>query len=119
MEYIPGYKNLNVWKKADELVILVYKATKRFPREEMFGLTSQTRRCTVSIPANIVEGYGRKTPRDKLQFYHIVRGSLNELEYYLDLSCRLGYIENDEYIKLEKLRSDVGRLLSGFMKSIR
>lgn len=112
-----GYRNLNVFKKANELVILVYKLTKNFPRDELFGLISQMRRCAVSVAANIVEGYGRRTVKDKLQFFYISRGSLNELEYYIDLSLELGYLNNDNYIFLKNLRVDVGKLLSGFIRS--
>ena len=118
MEYIASYKNLNVYTKADELVLLIYEITRTFPKEELFGLTSQMRRCAISVPANIVEGYGRRTNRDKLQFYYIARGSLNELEYYLDISLRLGYIKEAEHKDAAKLRDDVGKLLSGFIKSI-
>ena len=75
------------------------------------------RRCAVSIPANIVEGYGRRTVKDKLQFYYIARGSLNELEYYVDLSLRLGYISEREYKEYSALREVVGRLLNGLMRS--
>jgi len=71
MVYEPGYKKLNVYKKADELVLLVYKITKKFPKEELFGLISQMRRRAVSVVVNIVEGYGRRTTKDKIQFYYI------------------------------------------------
>src|SRR3989344_5159593 len=87
MEYKAAYKNWNVWLKANELVLLVYKFTQKFPKDELFGLTSQMRRAAVSVPANVVEGYGRRTPKDKLQFLYISRGSLNEIEYYIDLAA--------------------------------
>ncbi len=118
MEYEPGYKKLNVYQKADELVLWVYKITKKFPKDELFGLVSQMRRCAVSVPANIVEGYGRHTVKDKIHFYYMSRGSLNELEYYLDLAFKLEYMNKNEYNQSTDLRSDVGRLLNGFMKSI-
>lgn len=114
-----GYKKLNVYIKANELTLLVYRITKKFPREELFGLISQIRRGAVSIPANIVEGYGRRTAADKLQFYYIARGSLNELEYYIDLSSDLGYLTEADCASLQSLRNDVGRLLNGFIKSIK
>lgn len=117
-EYKSGYKHLNVWIKAHSLVLLVYKVTRNFPKDEMFGLVPQMRRCAVSVPANIVEGYGRRTSKDKLQFYYIARGSLNELEYYIDLSKELGYVTEDEYDDLVALRNDVGRLLTGLIKSL-
>ncbi len=116
MEYQAGYKNLNVYLKANELTLLIYKITKGFPRDELFGLTSQLRRCAVSVPANIVEGYGRRTDKDKLQFYYIARGSLNELEYYLDLVFQLGYVTKTDYEIISKIRNDTGKLLAGFIK---
>jgi len=114
-----GYKNLNVYSESHELVIAVYKATKTFPRDELFGLVSQMRRCAISVPANIVEGYSRRTPNDKLQFYYIARGSLTELEYYLDLALQLDYISETNYKNLCDLRNDAGKLLNGFINSIK
>lgn len=112
-----GYKRLVVWQKAHRLVLLVYSATKSFPKEEVFGLTSQMRRCAVSVPANIVEGYGRKSDKEKLNFFNIAKGSLTELEYYIELTLELGYINEKGFSDLVQLRSDVGRLLNGFSKS--
>ena len=117
MEDNIGYRNLEVFKKADELVLLIYETTRNFPKEELFCLTSQIRRCAVSVPANIVEGYGRKTSGEKTQFYYIARGSLNELEYYIDLCSKLNYLNNEDYKELKELRDTVGRLLYGFIKS--
>ncbi len=114
-----AYKKLNVYIKANQLVILVYKVTKSFPKDELFGLISQMRRCAVSIVANIVEGYGRRTINDKLQFYYISRGSLNELEYYIELALNLEYITREYYTELSSLRDDTGRLLNGFIRSIK
>jgi four helix bundle protein len=117
-EYIAGYKNLNAYQKANELTLLIYKLTRKFPKEELFCLVSQMRRCAVSVPANIVEGYGRRTNKDKQQFYHIARGSLNELEYYIDLSRQLGYFESADYEQAVSLRQDAGKLLTGLIKSL-
>lgn len=113
-----GYRSLNAWRKADELVLMVYRLTKKFPRDELFGLISQMRRCAISVVANIVEGYGRRTAKDKVQFYYIARGSLNELEYYLDLSLKLGYVAAAEHEACSRLRDTVGRLLSGLIKFV-
>ena len=99
--------------------MLVYKITKAFPRDELFGLISQMRRCAVSVVANIVEGYGRKTSANKLQFYYIAQGSLTELEYYVDLSFDLDYLNQEDYKDLQALRDEVGRLLHGFIRSIK
>jgi four helix bundle protein len=119
MEKEFGYKNLNVWKKADQLVLLIYAITKKFPKEELFGLISQMRRSAISIPANIVEGYGRRTPKDKINFYYIARGSLNELEYYIDLSLKLRYMTKSEFDNLKTIRNDTGKLLNGLIRSIK
>ena len=97
-----GYKKLIVWQKSHLLVMEIYKITSNFPKDELFGLTSQMRRSAVSIPANIVEGYSRRSIKEKLNFYNIARGSLSELEYYIDLSSDLAYIKKEEYQKLEK-----------------
>ncbi len=115
---VAGYKKLNAWVKASELAFLIYKLTKKFPRDEMFGLISQMRRCAVSVPANIVEGYGRRTSKDKLRFYYIARGSLTELEFYLDFSHQLGYLNVEDYRLAIDAREVAGNLLGGFMKSI-
>ena len=111
-----GYKNLKVYSKSHQLVLLVYKITKKFPAEELFGLVSQMRRCAISVVANIVEGYARRTPKDKLQFYYISRASLTELEYYIDLSHDLDYTSEEEYADLQLLRIEVGKLLNGFIR---
>jgi len=112
-----GYRRLIVWQRADELAFQVYVISKTFPREELFSLVSQMRRAAISVPANIVEGYSRFNKKEKIQFYNIAKGSLTELEYYLDFSFRLGYLNKDQYNLLIKLRNEVGKLLNGFIKS--
>lgn len=97
----------------------VYVVTKRFPKEELFGMISQVRRCALSVPTNIVEGYARAGKREKYQFCNIAYGSLSELEYLLDFSARLGYLADSEYIKLSMSRDEVARLLNGYMKSLK
>lgn len=119
MENTTGHRRLNVYVKAKDLVLIIYKITTKFPREELFGLVSQMRRCAVSVVANIVEGYSRRTANDKIHFYYMARGSLTELEFYIDLSSELNYLDKANYQYLCKLRDDVGRLLNGFMKSVK
>ena len=114
-----GYRRLMVWQKAHELAMEVYVATKGFPKEEMFGITSQMRRATLSVPANIVEGYARSSQKEKLQFYTIARGSLTELEYFIDFSTEFGYLSEEQHQKLKTSREEVGRLLHGFIKSLK
>ena len=115
---VVGYKRLIVWKEAHEFVLMIYKATKSFPREELFGLTSQIRRAAVSISANIVEGQARASRKEYVQFLHIANGSLVEVEYYLTLSKDLGYIGEEDYITLDAKRRYIGVLLHKLIASL-
>lgn len=90
-----SFTQLDVWKKAHQLTLAVYRLTTRFPRHERFGLTSQMQRAAISVPANIAEGYGRRAPRDKAHFYNIAASSAEELRYHLILSRDLGYHAGD------------------------
>lgn len=91
------YTKIEAWRWADDLAVAVYDVTRMFPREEVYGLTSQLRRAAYSVPANIVEGSSRESKKDYLHFLFIARGSLSETEYFLHLSKRLGYLPNDRY----------------------
>lgn len=114
-----SYQRLNTWQKADELAYRVYKSTSKFPKHELFGIVSQMRRATLSVPANIAEGYASSTKPGKKRFYNIARSSLAELGYYLYFSFyRLKYLDKSSYERLEQLRGDVGRLLTGLIKSV-
>ena len=119
MENTKGYRKLLVWHKADQLAFQIYIATRDFMREEIFCLTSQMRRAALSVPANIVEGYARSSEKEKLQFYSISRGSLAEIEYFIDFSFRLGYILDSQHKNLINLRDETGRLLTGLIKSLK
>jgi len=110
------FGDLIVWQKAHQLVIKIYKLSQTFPRDEIFGLTSQLRRAAVSVPANIVEGFKRATVPDKLRHYNIAQGSLEEVRYYLILSQDLKYAQTIDL--MEDLR-EVSRLLEAFMKSLK
>lgn len=111
-----SYRDLEVWKKAHEFVLDVYKMTKKFPKEEMFGLTSQFRRAAVSIPANIAEGYGKKSKKDKLRFYNISEGSIQECDYYITLSKDLKYIDGES--DLSARLATIGKMLKNYIKRI-
>ena len=113
-----GYNKLTVWKKADELVYQIYLITKNFPKEEIYGLTSQLRRAALSIPTNIVEGYGRQSKKELKHFVNIALGSLAETKYLLYFSERLGYAQAVQYNKLNGLAEEVGRLLWKFYESL-
>jgi four helix bundle protein len=112
-----GYKKLIVWQKADELAYQVCLETKKFPKDEIYGITSQLRRAAISIPTNIVEGTGRQGKNELRQFINIALGSLAETEYLLEFCSRLGYLNKESYNKLESLRKEVGGLLWNFYKS--
>ena len=106
---IKSFEELEVWQKAHELTLLVYKLTQKFPREERFGLAAQWRRAASSIAANIAEGFGRRSPQDKTRFYNISQGSTEELKYLLILSRDLGYVRDTEDLWL--ILEDVSRML--------
>lgn len=110
------FQTLLVWQKADELAFEIYKATDAFPGREIFGLTAQLRRAAVSVPANIAEGYNRKSKREFSRFIDIALGSLAETEYLLMFFKRLGYVEDCK--NTERLISEVGKLLWSFQKSL-
>jgi four helix bundle protein len=119
MEKTKTFKDLVVWQKAHELTLNIYKVTKEYPKEEIYALTSQMRRASVSIAANIAEGYKKKSKPHKLNFLNIAEGSLEEVKYYLILSKDLDYIKNDVYSKLEQLSDEVGRILTGYSNAIK
>ncbi len=111
-----SFENLLVWQKAHEFVLLVYELTSCFPKQETYGLTSQFRRASVSIAANIAEGFKKKGKKDKLRFYNISQGSLEECRYYIRLSKDLNYLEDNSKLKL--LLEDTSRLLNAYYKAI-
>lgn len=115
MEKAKKFTDLIVWQKAHQLTLSSYKMTSTFPKEELFGLTSQARRAAVSIPANIAEGFKKKGKADKLRFLNIAEGSLEELKYYLILSRDLNYYQTDEIFKQAE---EVGKLIYSYSQSI-
>ena len=86
------YTKIGAWQKADDLAVAVYQTTRSFPREELYGITSQLRRAASSVAANIVEGSARRSKKDYLHFLYIARGSLAETQYFVHLATRLGYL---------------------------
>jgi len=115
MEY-RRYTEINVWIEARKLVANIYEVTGNYPKEELFGLVNQLRRCAVSIPSNIGEGCGRNTKKDSLKFFYIARGSLYELETQIYLSYDLNYISNIILQELLDKLEVVRKLLSGFIR---
>ena len=113
------HKDLRVWQQSMELVTLIYKATKVFPKDEVFGLTSQMRRAAVSVPSNIAEGYARGTEREKLHFLRISSGSMSEVETQLLLSLNLGYLSKESYDELSEKLTSVWKQLNALISSLR
>lgn len=113
-----NYKKLLVWQKADALAFDVYRVTEGFPRGELFGIVSQLRRAALSVPVNIVEGYGRKSKAELSRFIDISLGSLAETEYLLEFSERLGYMGPEDLARLQSVASEVSRLLWRFKQAL-
>ena len=111
------FKELTAWQKAHELALFVHKCTKRFPDEEKFGLTSQTRRAAVSITSNIAEGFGRRTAQDKIHFYTMSKTSLAELQNQFLIAYDLSYISGVINLEFENRADGVERLIAGLIKS--
>jgi four helix bundle protein len=109
------YRRLLVWNKSHVLTLEVYRATRSFPVDERYGLTTQMRRCAASIPANIAEGCGRDSPKELRRFLAIASGSAHELEYHLILAHDLGYVSD---IALAKQVAEIKRMLTAFMRSL-
>lgn len=116
---IQSYKDLKVWQEAMNLVTEIYKATKLFPREEIYGLTSQMRRAAVSIPSNIAEGHQRHTTPQFLQFLSIARGSLGELETQIMIAHRLDYINLIQHDQMLQQAQKVGNLMGGLIRALK
>ena len=114
---IRSFTDLNAWKQSHDLVLETYRITNNFPKTEIFVLTSQIRRCAISITSNIAEGFSRRTYKDKNQFYFISQGSLTELQNQILLARDLGYIENDVFKNLADKSVIVHKLINGLIKS--
>ena len=118
MESSKNFFDLYVWKKAHEFVLCVYKSSQDFPDFERFGLRSQFTRAAVSIAANIAEGYKKLSKTDKLRFFNISQGSLEECKYYILLSRDLGYISEEDYSELCSLAKETSKLLLLYIQGI-
>jgi four helix bundle protein len=113
-----SYRDLVAWQKSMDLADAIYRATKSWPRDELYGLTNQVRRAAVSVPSNLAEGQGRASPREFMQHISIARGSLAEAETQLLLAQRFGYVTTDEANHLLAAAAEVGRLLYGLTNSL-
>lgn len=112
---IKEFTDLIVWQEGHKLVISVYKITKQFPREELYSLMDQIRRCVVSITSNIAEGFGRQTYKEKIQFYYLAQGSLTELKNQLFIARDVGYLSNEKFAILNSQVQLVHQLLQGLI----
>jgi four helix bundle protein len=115
MGKISGHKDLNVWKKSMQFVLEIYSLTSHFPKEEIYGLTSQIRRAAVSIPSNIAEGAARQTQKEFCQFLYVSMGSLAELETQLIIAQNLKYIETFDNQSIDEIR----KMLNGLIYKLR
>ena len=113
------HKELIAWQKGIQLVKEVYRLTQSYPKEEVFGLTSQIRRCAVSIPSNIAEGCARRSDKELIQFLHIALGSAAELETQLIISKELSYLTDENFNTISSLNNEVIRLLSALLNRIK
>ena len=113
-----SYKELIVWQKAHSFVLKVYSFSESFPKSELYGLTSQFRRAAVSIAANIAEGYVKKSPADKVRFFNISLGSLEECSYYIILSKDLNYITEEQSVILDELLGETEKILNTYVTRV-
>jgi len=114
---IESFTDLNAWKEAHNLVLLVYELTEKFPTTEKFGLTNQIRRAAVSITSNIAEGFSRRSSKEKIQFYRMALGSLTEAQNQIIIAKDLQYISNKEFEELFNKSIIVSKLVNGLIKS--
>jgi four helix bundle protein len=113
------HKDLDVWNKSIEMVTGIYKLTRNFPKEELYGLTNQVRRAAVSVPSNIAEGSGRNSSREFLQFLYYSKGSLMELETQIIIAHNLNYLNNEQKQEMDIILTDISKMLSKLIQSIK
>ncbi|MEO0080869.1 MAG: four helix bundle protein [candidate division WOR-3 bacterium] len=115
---VQSYRDLEVWRKAIDLVTETYRLSRRFPKDEIYSLTSQIRRAATSIPANIAEGWGRNMTKEYVQFLRIARGSLHELETHLEVSCNLDYFGPTELDAMLGRTHEINKMLNSLIRAI-
>ena len=116
---IQSFTDLLVWQEGHKLVVMVYRITKIFPREETYSLIDQMRRAAASITANIAEGFGRQSYKEKLQYYYLAQGSLTELKNFILVAKDVGYLTNEHLQELVKQSNLTHQLLQGFIRKTR
>ena len=116
---IKSFSELTVWQRSHELALMVYKLTASFPRSELFGMVSQLRRASASVPANIAQGFGRRTTRELLRSLQIASGEMEETRYFLILSRDLGYVGGPAFDRAFALCDSVGQLINALGRSLK
>ena len=119
MKDIKTYRDLLVWQKSIGLVTKIYQVTKAFPKEENYGLVSQIRRCAISVPSNIAEGYGRNSTDDYLRFLQIAISSLYEMQTQIEIAFKLEYLTRDNFNAAYDLSREIERMLSSLSRKVR
>ncbi len=114
-----SFRELTIWQRSHRLTLAVYEATRGFPKEELYGLTSQTRRASASVPTNIAEGCGRDGDAELKRFLQIAMGSASELEYHLQLATDLGYLAPEGFAQLTAEVIEVKKMLAAFIRKLR
>lgn len=114
---IQTFTDLNAWREGHKLVLMIYKETKLFPKEELFGLVSQMRRAAVSITSNIAEGFSRQSYKEKIQFYFVAQGSITEIQNQLLIARDVELIPVDRFKKIADQSVEAHKVLSGLIKS--
>lgn len=119
MDKIRNFTDLNAWKEGHKLVLMVYKATDKFPKKETFSLTDQMRRSAVSVTSNVAEGFSRRGRKEKIQFYSMAQGSLTELQNQILVARDVGYLSGGIFNKLQEQSITVHKLITGLIKGAR
>ena len=119
MDRVKSFEDLLVWKRSHSIVVKLYRVTKKFPKEELYGITNQIRRAAVSVPNNIAEGFGRHSTKELIQYLIQARGSIQELKYLIILSRELSYIADQEETFFIKEINEIGKMLNGMINSLR
>lgn len=114
---IKSFTDLNAWKEGHKLVLMIYQITKNFPKDEIFGLISQMRRCVVSITSNLAEGFSRQSYKEKIQFYYTAQGSVTELQNQLLICKDIKLIDKKEFQRLADQSIIIHKLINGLIKS--
>lgn len=114
---IKSFTDLNAWKEGHNLVLMIYQITKNFPKDELFGLVSQMRRCAISITSNIAEGFSRQSYKEKIQFYSMALGSTTELQNQLLIAKDVKYISCDKFQQIAQQTIKAHKLINGLIKS--